>query len=50
MKDLNHFISANPYVTAVHIQLEWYFLFAYAIYNQSLKKGGLVALVLYIAI
>lgn len=38
--------KANPLVTPVHIQPEWYFLFAYAILRSIPNKtGGVVALV-----
>lgn len=43
--DPENFISANPLVTPVHIQPEWYFLFAYAILRSIPNKlGGVVAL------
>lgn len=49
--DTENFIPANPLVTPVHIQPEWYFLFAYAILRSIPNKlGGVVALVLSIAI
>jgi len=49
--DTENFIPANPLVTPVHIQPEWYFLFAYAILRSIPNKlGGAVALVLSIAI
>lgn len=49
--DCENFIPANPLVTPVHIQPEWYFLFAYAILRSIPNKlGGVVALVLAIAI
>ena len=49
--DPENFIPANPLVTPVHIQPEWYFLFAYAILRSIPSKlGGVVALVLSIAI
>jgi ubiquinol-cytochrome c reductase cytochrome b subunit len=49
--DCENFIPANPLVTPVHIQPEWYFLFAYAILRSIPNKlGGVVALVLSIAI
>merc|ERR550517_2397846 len=49
--DPENFIPANPLVTPVHIQPEWYFLMAYAI-SRSIpnKVGGVLALVLSIAI
>merc|ERR1712213_282018 len=44
--DPENFIPANPLVTPVHIQPEWYFLFAYAILRSIPNKlGGVVALV-----
>jgi ubiquinol-cytochrome c reductase cytochrome b subunit len=49
--DTENFIPANPLVTPVHIQPEWYFLFAYAILRSIPNKlGGAVALVASIAI
>jgi len=49
--DTENFIPANPLVTPVHIQPEWYFLFAYAILRSIPNKlGGVVALVMSIAI
>nr|ARJ54749.1 cytochrome b [Statilia maculata]ASY97896.1 cytochrome b [Statilia maculata] len=49
--DPDNFIPANPMVTPVHIQPEWYFLFAYAILRSIPNKlGGVIALVLSIAI
>ena len=49
--DVENFIPANPLVTPVHIQPEWYFLFAYAILRSIPNKlGGVIALVLSIAI
>jgi len=49
--DVENFIPANPLVTPVHIQPEWYFLFAYAILRSIPNKlGGVVSLVLSIAI
>nr|YP_002213649.1 cytochrome b [Atelura formicaria]ABS88987.1 cytochrome b [Atelura formicaria] len=43
--DPENFINANPLVTPVHIQPEWYFLFAYAILRSIPNKlGGVVAL------
>uniref|UniRef100_A0AAU6PTH5 Cytochrome b n=1 Tax=Homidia sp. TaxID=3054010 RepID=A0AAU6PTH5_9HEXA len=44
--DVENFIPANPLVTPVHIQPEWYFLFAYAILRSIPNKlGGAIALV-----
>jgi ubiquinol-cytochrome c reductase cytochrome b subunit len=49
--DTENFIPANPLVTPVHIQPEWYFLFAYAILRSIPNKlGGVIALVISIAI
>nr|QUO98723.1 cytochrome b [Nephrotoma tenuipes] len=49
--DPDNFIPANPLVTPVHIQPEWYFLFAYAILRSIPNKlGGVIALVASIAI
>nr|QWX94888.1 cytochrome b [Acidomeria sordida] len=49
--DPENFIPANPMVTPVHIQPEWYFLFAYAILRSIPNKlGGVVAMILSIAI
>ena len=45
--DAENFIPANPLVTPVHIQPEWYFLFAYAILRSIPNKlGGVVGLLL----
>lgn len=49
--DPENFIAANPIVTPVHIQPEWYFLFAYAILRSIPNKlGGVLALVFSIVI
>nr|WAX39218.1 cytochrome b [Anaplecta sp. 7 ZQW-2020] len=49
--DPDNFVPANPLVTPVHIQPEWYFLFAYAILRSIPNKlGGVIALALSIAI
>nr|CDL72669.1 cytochrome b [Cherax sp. HG-2014a] len=49
--DPDNFIPANPLVTPVHIQPEWYFLFAYAILRSIPNKlGGVIALILSVAI
>nr|YP_009326381.1 cytochrome b [Polygyra cereolus]APD28056.1 cytochrome b [Polygyra cereolus] len=43
--DPENFIEANPMVTPIHIQPEWYFLFAYAILRSIPSKlGGVLAL------
>jgi len=44
--DPENFIVANSLVTPIHIQPEWYFLFAYAILRSTPNKlGGVLALV-----
>lgn len=49
--DSENFIPANPLVTPVHIQPEWYFLFAYAILRSIPNKlGGVIALFISIVI
>nr|ARH53816.1 cytochrome b [Dinoderus minutus] len=49
--DPDNFIPANPLVTPVHIQPEWYFLFAYAILRSIPNKlGGVLALLMSILI
>nr|UKG18999.1 cytochrome b [Dendrolimus punctatus] len=51
LEDPDNFIPANPLVTPVHIQPEWYFLFAYAILRSIPNKlGGVIALVMSILI
>nr|YP_009742279.1 cytochrome b [Polinices sagamiensis]QID90361.1 cytochrome b [Polinices sagamiensis] len=46
LTDPENFIPANPLVTPVHIQPEWYFLFAYAILRSIPNKlGGVIGLV-----
>nr|AID57405.1 cytochrome b [Koreoleptoxis nodifila] len=51
LTDPENFIPANPLVTPVHIQPEWYFLFAYAILRSIPNKlGGVIGLVASIAI
>lgn len=43
--DPENFVPANPLVTPVHIQPEWYFLFAYAILRSIPNKlGGVIGL------
>lgn len=50
LMDAENFIPANPLVTPIHIQPEWYFLFAYAILRSIPNKlGGVVGLVASIA-
>lgn len=49
--DPEKFIEANPLVTPVHIQPEWYFLPVYAILRSIPKKlGGVIVLVLAILV
>nr|AIK66991.1 cytochrome b [Ranina ranina] len=50
--DPDNFVPANPLVTpCLHIQPEWYFLFAYAILRSIPNKlGGVIALVASVAI
>nr|AML26783.1 cytochrome b [Scarabaeidae sp. BMNH 1274753] len=51
LSDPDNFMPANPLVTPIHIQPEWYFLFAYAILRSIPNKlGGVIALVMSIAI
>nr|YP_009971719.1 cytochrome b [Thesaurus albertalleni]QNG56429.1 cytochrome b [Thesaurus albertalleni] len=51
LSDPDNFTPANPLVTPIHIQPEWYFLFAYAILRSIPNKlGGVIALVMSIAI
>jgi len=51
MGDPENFNPANPLVTPLHIQPEWYFLFAYAILRSIPNKlGGVVALLISILI
>nr|YP_010692663.1 cytochrome b [Notobitus meleagris]WBV80538.1 cytochrome b [Notobitus meleagris] len=51
MGDPENFIPANPMVTPVHIQPEWYFLFAYAILRSIPNKlGGVMAMIMSIVI
>nr|QHD19750.1 cytochrome b [Epilachna admirabilis] len=51
LSDPDNFIPANPLVTPVHIQPEWYFLFAYTILRSIPNKlGGVIALIMSIAI
>nr|BCV68718.1 cytochrome b [Sinanodonta tumens] len=45
LTDPENYIPANPLSTPVHIQPEWYFLFAYAILRSIPNKlGGVIAL------
>nr|ADZ56272.1 cytochrome b [Bryodema luctuosum luctuosum] len=49
--DPDNFVPANPLVTPIHIQPEWYFLFAYAILRSIPNKlGGVIALILSVSI
>nr|YP_010311851.1 cytochrome b [Leptocorisa costalis]UNA68835.1 cytochrome b [Leptocorisa costalis] len=49
--DPENFIPANPLVTPIHIQPEWYFLFAYAILRSIPNKlGGVMTMILSIII
>nr|ALO76696.1 cytochrome b [Melittomma sp. MEL01] len=51
LSDPDNFTPANPMVTPVHIQPEWYFLFAYAILRSIPNKlGGVIALAMSIMI
>nr|WRK21490.1 cytochrome b [Nelidina sp. n.] len=45
LSDPDNFTMANPMITPIHIQPEWYFLFAYAILRSIPNKlGGVLAL------
>lgn len=45
-RDPDNFVAANPIITPIHIQPEWYFLFAYAILRSIPNKlGGVIALI-----
>lgn len=45
--DVENFISSDPLITPVHIQPEWYFLFAYTILRSIPSRiGGVVALII----
>nr|CZR75486.1 cytochrome b [Dicranocephalus medius] len=49
--DPENFIPANPLITPVHIQPEWYFLFAYAILRSIPNKlGGVISMIMSIII
>nr|YP_010555019.1 cytochrome b [Ooencyrtus plautus]UYP50999.1 cytochrome b [Ooencyrtus plautus] len=51
LSDPENYNKANPLVTPIHIQPEWYFLFAYAILRSIPNKlGGVIALLLSILI
>nr|YP_008802633.1 cytochrome b [Anodonta anatina]AGS17958.1 cytochrome b [Anodonta anatina]AGS17972.1 cytochrome b [Anodonta anatina]AGS17986.1 cytochrome b [Anodonta anatina]AGS18000.1 cytochrome b [Anodonta anatina]AGS18014.1 cytochrome b [Anodonta anatina] len=47
LTDPENYIPANPLSTPIHIQPEWYFLFAYAILRSIPNKlGGVIALLM----
>ena len=49
--DPDNFSPARPLITPIHIQPEWYFLFAYAILRSIPNKlGGVIALIISILI
>nr|YP_010688326.1 cytochrome b [Cheiloneurus elegans]WBR65754.1 cytochrome b [Cheiloneurus elegans] len=51
LSDPENYNKANPMITPVHIQPEWYFLFAYAILRSIPNKlGGVIALLMSILI
>nr|QHD45547.1 cytochrome b [Cicadella viridis] len=51
LSDPDNFTPSNPMVTPIHIQPEWYFLFAYAILRSIPNKlGGVMALFMSILI
>nr|UVU30565.1 cytochrome b [Euceros serricornis] len=51
LSDPENFILANPMITPLHIQPEWYFLFAYTILRSIPNKlGGVIALLMSILI
>ena len=51
ISDPENFIKANSIITPIHIQPEWYFLFAYAILRSIPNKlGGVIALLISILI
>lgn len=51
LSDPENFNKANSIITPIHIQPEWYFLFAYAILRSIPNKlGGVIALILSILI
>nr|YP_011017392.1 cytochrome b [Amblyomma neumanni]WQF69055.1 cytochrome b [Amblyomma neumanni] len=51
LMDAENFNMANPMITPLHIQPEWYFLFAYAILRSIPNKlGGVLALLMSILI
>nr|YP_010180052.1 cytochrome b [Anisopteromalus calandrae]QUX32898.1 cytochrome b [Anisopteromalus calandrae] len=51
LSDPENFSPANSMITPIHIQPEWYFLFAYAILRSIPNKlGGVIALIMSILI
>nr|QHN60233.1 cytochrome b [Tamarixia radiata] len=51
LSDPENFNQANSMITPIHIQPEWYFLFAYAILRSIPNKlGGVIALIMSILI
>nr|QMX85846.1 cytochrome b [Platencyrtus parkeri] len=51
LSDPENYNKANPLITPIHIQPEWYFLFAYAILRSIPNKlGGVIALIMSILI
>nr|AZL93371.1 cytochrome b [Parevania sp. ZJUH_2016024] len=51
LNDPENFIKANSMITPIHIQPEWYFLFAYAILRTIPNKlGGVIGLLMSILI
>nr|YP_010297280.1 cytochrome b [Lamennaisia nobilis]UML36896.1 cytochrome b [Lamennaisia sp.] len=51
LSDPENYNKANPMITPIHIQPEWYFLFAYAILRSIPNKlGGVIALLMSILI
>nr|QYF07819.1 cytochrome b [Brachyponera chinensis] len=51
LSDPDNFSPANPMSTPIHIQPEWYFLFAYAILRSIPNKlGGVISLLMSISI
>nr|YP_010400422.1 cytochrome b [Cotesia flavipes]UQS76151.1 cytochrome b [Cotesia flavipes] len=51
LSDPENFIEANPMMTPIHIQPEWYFLFAYTILRSIPNKlNGVIALLMSILI
>lgn len=51
LRDPENYILANPIITPIHIQPEWYFLFAYTILRAIPNKiGGVIALLISIII